>query len=138
MGLGGRSSPLRGMLNSPWLSDICSLRLIDGLRASLIRALNRLIPRLPSVDYSRVRRSILILNLSPHESIRGCDGPLVTAVDSSGVSVHKCGGWVERVYGRKKRHVKIDFAVDVRTKEFIAMDVTTELMVGMTLRFRRA
>jgi hypothetical protein len=45
------------------------------------RALNRLIQRLPSVDYSWVRRSILMLNLSPHESIRGCDGPIVIAVD---------------------------------------------------------
>ena len=51
---------------------------------------------------------------------------MVIAVDSSGVSVHKCGGWVERLYGEKKRYVKIHFAVDVRTKEVLAMDVTTD------------
>jgi hypothetical protein len=90
------------------------------------RALSRLIQRLPTVDYSWVRRRMLGLDLSPYESLRGCDGPVVIAVDSSGVSVHKCGGWVERLYGRKKRYVKIHFAVDVRTKEVLAMDVTTD------------
>jgi transposase len=89
-------------------------------------ALNRLIPKLPSADYSWVRRRILRLDLSPYKSLRKSDGPVVIAVDSSGVSVHKCGGWVERLYGRKKRYVKIHFAVDVKTKEVLAMDVTTD------------
>jgi hypothetical protein len=52
-------------------------------------------------------------------------GPIVIAVDSSGVSVHKCGGWVERIYGKKKRYIKIHFAVNVKTKEVAAMHVTT-------------
>jgi len=56
----------------------------------------------------------------------GCDGPVAIAVDSSGVSVHKCGGWVERIYGERKRYVKIHFAVDVKIKEILAMDVTTD------------
>jgi hypothetical protein len=43
-------------------------------------------------DYSWVRRRILTLGLSPYGPIRGYDGPVVIAVDSSGVSVHKCGG----------------------------------------------
>jgi transposase len=90
------------------------------------RALSRLVPRLPPVDYSWVRRRMLGLDLSPYESLSRCDGPVAIAVDSSGVSVHKCGGWVERLYGRKKRYVKIHFAVDVRKKEVLAMDVTTD------------
>ena len=92
------------------------------------RALNRLIPKLPSADYSWIRRRILMLNLSPYDSIRDSGETVVIAVDSSGVSVHKCGGWVERIYGRKKRYIKIHFAVDVKTKEVVAMDVTTDDM----------
>jgi hypothetical protein len=90
------------------------------------RSLHRLIPRLPTIDYSWVRRRILRLDLSPYESLRGYNGPIVIAVDSSGVSVHKCGGWVERLYGKKKRYIKIHFAVDVITKEVLAMEVTTD------------
>ena len=56
----------------------------------------------------------------------GYDGSVAIAVDSSGVSVHKCGGWVERLYGGKKRYIKIHFAVDVKTKEVLAVYVTTD------------
>jgi len=78
------------------------------------RALSRLIPRLPPVDYLWVRRRMLRLDLSPYESLNGYDA---------------CGGWVERVYGRrKKRYVKTHFAVDVKTKEVVAMYVTTDDM----------
>ena len=90
------------------------------------RALHRLIPRLPPVDYSWVRRRILRLDLRPYMSLRSYDGPVSIAVDSSGVRVCRCGGWVERVYGKRKRYIMIHFAVDINTKEVISMDVTTD------------
>jgi hypothetical protein len=80
------------------------------------RALHRLIPRLPPIDYSWLRRRILRLDLRPYTSLRGYDGPVSIAVDSSGV----------RVYGGRKRYIKIHFAVDINTKEAISMDVTID------------
>jgi hypothetical protein len=65
-------------------------------------ALHRLVPRLPPVAYSWARR--LMLDLSPYKSLSRYDWPVAIAVDSSGVSVHKCGGWVERLYDKKKRY----------------------------------
>jgi len=41
-------------------------------------------------------------------------------------------------YRQLESFTKIHFAVDVRMREVVAMDVTTELMASMTLRFRRA
>jgi len=90
------------------------------------RALNRLVPRLPSADYSGLRKRVLDLDLSLYESLRVSDEPVVVAVDSTGVRVHKAGGWVERKYGKKKRYVKIHLAVNVETKEALAMIVTTD------------
>jgi len=90
------------------------------------RALNRLVPKLPSADYSGLRRRILDLDLPLYETLRLSDEPVVVAVDSSGVRVHKAGGWVERKYGKKKRYVKIHLAVEVETKEVLAMLVTTD------------
>jgi hypothetical protein len=71
---------------------------------------------------------MLGLDLSLYKSLSSYDGPIVTAVDLSGVSVHKCkcGGWVERIHGKWKRYVKIHFAIDVRTKEVLAMDATKD------------
>jgi len=40
------------------------------------KALNRLIPELPSVNYSWVRRRILRLNPSLRGSLRGLEGPI--------------------------------------------------------------
>jgi len=90
------------------------------------RALNRLVPKLPSADYSGLRRRILGLDHSLHEPLRVSDGPIVVAVDSTGVSVHKSGGWVERKHGKKKKHIKIHLAVDVETKRGLSMLVTTD------------
>jgi hypothetical protein len=70
------------------------------------RALHRLIPRLPPVDYSWVRRRILRLYMS----LSGYGGPVSIAVD----------------YGRRKRYIKIHFTVDINTKEVISMDVSTD------------
>jgi len=89
------------------------------------RALNRLLPRLPSADYSGLRRRILGVDLSPYVDFEGSDD-VVIAVDSTGVRVHKAGGWVEREHGKKKKYVKIFFAVDVETKQALAMLVTTD------------
>jgi len=89
------------------------------------RALNRLLPRLPSADYSGLRRRILEVDLSPYVDFEGSDD-VVIAVDSTGVRVHKAGGWVEREHGKKKKYVKIFFAVDVETKQALALMVTTD------------
>ena len=89
------------------------LRQVEGFS----RALSKLVPRLPSIDYSWFRRRMLRLDLTPYQSLKSYYGSIAIAVDASGVSVHKAGGWVERLYGKKKRYVKIHFAVDVKTKE---------------------
>jgi hypothetical protein len=76
------------------------------------RALNRLVLRLPTIDYSWARR--FRLDLSPYESLSIYDWPVAIAVDSSGVSVHKCGGWVERIYGKKKRYYTSQLTLEQR------------------------
>ncbi|MEM3150755.1 MAG: hypothetical protein QXT49_07190 [Candidatus Nezhaarchaeales archaeon] len=50
------------------------------LIGSFTRALNRLIPKLPSVDYSWVRRRILTLNTSLRGSLRVSSEPVTIAL----------------------------------------------------------
>ena len=40
----------------------------------------------------------------------------------------KAGGWIERKRGKKKRYVKLHFAVRVDTHEVVAMEVSTDDM----------
>jgi hypothetical protein len=90
------------------------------------RSLNRLVTSLPCVDYSSIRKRSLNLDLDLASVLRGSDAPIEIAVDSSGIKVHRSGGWIERKHGKKKRYIKIHFAVNVETKEVVAMDVTTD------------
>jgi IS5 family transposase len=92
------------------------------------RALNRLVPGLPSGDYSGLRRRILHLDLSLYRELGDAASkePIVIAVDSTGMKVHKAGGWVERKHGKRKRYVKLHFAVNTETGEVVAMEVTTD------------
>jgi hypothetical protein len=90
------------------------------------RGLHRLVPKLPSADYAGLRRRILKLDTTPYQALSEADGPITIAVDSTGIRVHKAGGWVERVHGLRKRYVKLHFAVNVETKEVVAMEVTTD------------
>jgi IS5 family transposase len=90
------------------------------------RSLHRLIPELPEADYSGIRKRILRLRMDPYEHLSESDDPAAIALDSTGVKVEKAGGWVERKHGKKKRYVKLHFAVRRDTHEVVSMEVTTD------------
>ncbi|MDH5200480.1 MAG: transposase, partial [Candidatus Bathyarchaeota archaeon] len=60
------------------------------------RILHRLVPDLPQVDYSGIRKRILRLSIDPYKGLKETSEPVTIAVDSTGISVQKAGGWVER------------------------------------------
>lgn len=90
------------------------------------RGLHRLVPELPPGDYSGLRKRILSLNPDPYEPLEEREEPVSIAVDSTGVKVQRAGGWVERKHGKRKRYVKLHFAVDVESKEVVAMEISTD------------
>jgi hypothetical protein len=90
------------------------------------RILHTLVPDLPSGDYSGLRKRILKLPVDPYEHLSETNEPVSIALDSTGVKVEKAGGWIERKHGKKKRYVKLHFAVNVETHEVVAMEVTTD------------
>jgi len=90
------------------------------------RILHRLIPDLPSGDYSGLRKRILRLPVDPYRGLRETNEPVSIAVDSTGISVHKAGGWIERKHGKKRRYVKLHFAVNTMTHEVVSMEVSTD------------
>jgi hypothetical protein len=75
------------------------------------RALNKLIPKLPYADYSWLRRRIIKLDISLYDSLKYSNDPITIAIDSSGIKVHKSGEWIERIHGKKKKYIKIHFAL---------------------------
>jgi hypothetical protein len=88
--------------------------------------LHTLVPALPTGDYSGLRRRILSLPVDPYHDLKETNEPVSIAVDSTGIKVQKAGGWIERKHGKKKRYVKLHFAVNVETHEVVAMEVSTD------------
>jgi len=92
------------------------------------RTLHTLVPALPPGDYSGLRKRILRLSVDPYHDLKETNEPVSIAVDSTGIEMEKAGGWIERKHGKKKRYVKLHFAVRVDTHEVVAMEVSTDDM----------
>ncbi len=90
------------------------------------KALHRLVPDLPQGDYSGLRKRILGQPIDPYRHLAESLEPITIAVDSTGISVHRAGGWIERKHGKKKRYIKLHFAVNTETHEVVAMEVSTD------------
>ena len=92
------------------------------------RALHTLVPDMPTGDYSSLRKRILGQPIDPYRHLAESSDPVTIAVDSTGIKVEKAGGWVERKHGKKKRYVKLHFAVNTVTHEVVAMEISTNDM----------
>ena len=99
-------------------------RQLEGFTHSL----HTLVPALPTGDYSGLRRRILSQPVDPYKDLKDTTEPVTIAVDSTGIKVEKAGGWIERKHGKKKRYVKLHFAVNTVTHEVVAMEVSTDDM----------
>jgi hypothetical protein len=88
-------------------------------------ALSRWEPRLRAPDYSTTRRRAngLSIDLRPHLDP---GRPVTIAVDASGVKVSDRGEWMRAKWRRRWDFLKIHIAVDVRTRQIVAMEVTDE------------
>ena len=90
------------------------------------RGLHKLVPALPPGDYSGLRKRILSLPVDPYRDLRETNEPVSIAVDSTGIKVQKAGGWIERKHGKKRKYIKLHFAVNTVTHEVVAMEVSTD------------
>jgi IS5 family transposase len=125
----GRPGP-RYKLANTYIQLLAAVRYLYGMPYRQLegytRILHRLVPDLPPADYSGLRKRILRLPVDPYKDLKEATEPVTIAVDSTGVKVEKAGGWIERKHGKKKRYVKLHFAVNTVTHEVVAMEVTTD------------
>ena len=66
------------------------------------------------------------LEISLDDSLVRSNSPVTMAVDASGVKVHNGGDWIRKVWKVKRGYLKVHFAVDIRTKQVVSMDVSSE------------
>jgi len=91
-----------------------------------IRALARYVDGLQVPDYSTINRRVNKLDLSLEDTLIRSNSPMSIAVDASGVKVHNSGDWIRKVWKVKKGYLKVHFAVNIKTKQVVSMDVSSE------------
>ena len=96
----------------------------------IIKATGKNLPSHPS--YSQINRRINNLDIDSSRSSSELDGDnddLIMAVDSTGIKVTNRGQWMYdkwNVKNKKKGYLKIHVAVNIKTKEILALEVTDE------------
>ena len=91
----------------------------------LTRALAQWEPGLTAPDYTTTCRRVNRLNIHLDPRIDP-ERPVTIAVDASGIKVADRGEWVHTKWKRRRGFLKIHIAVDVETKQIVAMEVTDE------------
>ncbi len=101
-----------------------------------VASLSKFVEGLKAPDYSTMDRRMNRLEISLDDSLVKSNAPVSIAVDASGIKVHNGGDWIRKVWKVKKGYLKIHFAVDIRTKQVVSMDVSSE-KVGDGRRLKR-
>lgn len=93
-----------------------------------VEALSKFVPELRVPDYTTIYRRVSVFVPEFERSIGDLDDEVVIAVDSSGIKVTNRGDWIRELWNRKskKGYLKIHLAVDVKTKQILAMEVTDD------------
>jgi len=91
-----------------------------------LRKLSELIPEIKPTDYTNIWRRGTRLELNIPETISASDDPVVIAVDSTGIKVTNRGEWMREKWKIHRGWIKVHLAVDVKTKEIVAIEVTDE------------
>ena len=89
------------------------------------RALSQWETRLVAPDYSTTCRRVNRLDISLEPSLDP-ERPVTLVVDASGIKVADRGEWIRRRWKRRRGFLKIHLAVDIKTKQIVAMEVTDE------------
>jgi transposase len=98
----------------------------------IIKATGKSLPHHPS--YGHICKRINSLNADFHIGIKtgDDDDDLIIAVDSTGIKVTNRGQWMSDKWGdaagnkRKRGYLKIHVAVNIKTREILALEVTDE------------
>lgn len=98
----------------------------------IINVTGKRLPSNNSPSYGHICKRINRLNIDikKREKMEEDDDYVIVSIDSTGIKVTNRGQWMDEKWHKqnkkKKGYLKIHVAVDVKTKEILALDVTDE------------
>jgi len=93
-----------------------------------VEAIAKLLPELEVPDYTTIYRRINRFKPKFERSLRRLGDDVVIAIDASGIKVTNRGEWRRELWGGKSKrgYLKIHVAVDVKTGQILAMEITDD------------
>lgn len=97
------------------------------------RGLSKYVEGLMAPDCTTLDRRVNRLNFNLDDSLVRSDEPVYIALDSTGIKVHKSGDWIRRRFKVRKGYLKVHVAVNVETRQIVALEVTREYVHDGTM-----
>lgn len=89
------------------------------------RALVKHVDGLKAPDFTSIAWRVARMDVSIDDTIDP-DEPIVIAADCSGMKVANRGEWIRQKWHVRRGFIKMHIAVDIKTKEIVAIEVTKE------------
>ena len=90
-----------------------------------MRALSQHVDGLKAPDYTTIWWRVAKMKVDVASSVE-LDKDVTIAVDSSGIKVSNRGEWIRKKWKVKRGFIKVHIAVDTKTKQILAIEVTKE------------
>jgi len=90
-----------------------------------MRALSQHVDGLKAPDYTTIWWRVAKMKIDVASSVE-LDKDVTIAVDSTGIKVSNRGEWIRKKWKVKRGFIKVHIAVDTKTKQILAIEVTKE------------
>lgn len=78
------------------------------------------------ISYSQIQRRITKLGLDLVKSLVKQEDAQIIAIDSTGIKLYNSGEWIREKHKKKKPFLKLHIAVNIKTKQAVAIEVTED------------
>ena len=78
------------------------------------------------ISYTQINRRINKLGLDIIKSLPKQEDAQIIAIDSSGIKLYNSGEWIREKHKKRKPFLKLHIAVNVETKQAVAIEVTED------------
>ena len=90
------------------------------------RALTMHIDGMKAPDFTSIAWRVKRMDIQLDDSVRRSHEDVVVILDATGIKVHNRGDWLRRKMKLRKGLLKMHLAVDVKSRQILAMEVTKE------------
>ena len=117
--------PLPGIIHQTISCGACPRFALYRQPEGFMRGLSQYVDGLKAPDYTTIWWRIAKMKIDLASTVQ-LDKDVTIAVDSSGIKVSNRGEWIHKKWKLKRGFIKVHVAVDVKTKQILAIEVTKE------------